>query len=298
MMAMTCERPLYARVEYAQAFSGRVLNVPEWGTAVLLRPIPGTELEDALGCYPLTVFEQGADLTGGLERLRDSGLVSVALVPDPLTRLDPLALSRVFTVCRRFKVHYLVDHSLGSPAISPTHRRWMRKASRACELAAVSLRDALGSWIRLYDATIERHAISGLQKFSTSYFGALAEMPEVEALAARVEGETVAMALWVRSPGVVYYHLGASNRLGYKTHAMYGIFALALERFAGAPILHLGGSAGIAPDQNDGLAQFKRGFANRAVEAWFCGACLDPERYAALSKGREHTQFFPAYRNP
>jgi hypothetical protein len=292
------DRPLYARVEYARAFGGPILDVPEWRTAVLLRSIPGTDLEDALGCYPLSVIEREGDFEGGLKRLRAAGLVSIALVPDPVTGPESLALSHVFTVCRPFKLHYLIDRSLGPPDFSATHRRWMRKASRICEVSPVVLRDSLGDWTRLYGATIERHAISGLQRLSAGYFAALAEMPEVEALAARVEGETVAMALWVRSPCVVYYHLGASDRRGYETQAMYGIFAVALERFAEAPILHLGGSAGIAPDTQEGLARFKRGFANREVEACFCGACLDPERYAALSKGRESAKFFPAYREP
>jgi hypothetical protein len=291
-------RPLYARVEYARAFGGPIIELPEWGAALLRRSIPGTELEDALGCYPLSLIEAEADLRSGLERLRAAKLVSVSLVPDPITGPAPEKLAAAFPICRAFKRHYLIDRALGAVRLSTTHRRWLRKALRECEIRVVPLRDSLGDWMRLYRGTIKRHAITGVQKFSREYFAALAELPGVTAFAASSAGETVAMALWVENTDIIYYHLGASDRRGYDVQAMYGIFAAAQEHFSSAHIFHLGGAAGIAPNEEDGLARFKRGFANRAVEAYFCGASLDPQRYAALSKGRENAAFFPAYREP
>ncbi len=288
-------RPVYGRVEYAQAFGLPIIDVPEWNTAVLRRPIPASDFEDAIGCYPLSFIDPMSDLEAGLDRLRAAGLVTVSLVPNPLTSPDPDALAAAFAVCRPFKNHYLIDRS-ESQRISATHRRWMRKALRECEVSRIRLRDALADWNRLYGGTIERHAIGGLQKFSPEYFAALAELPGIEAFAAFLAGEIVAMALWVDDEDIVYYHLGASDERGYKTQAMYGIFAVVFEHFASARILHLGGAAGVAPEAKDGLAHFKRGFANRELEAYFCGACLDAERYAGLSAGREGAVFFPAYR--
>ena len=298
MEAAGIERSLYASSAYAQAFGFPILDLAEWQTALLRRPIPSTEWEDALGCYPLSLIHHGADLEGGLERLRAAGMVSVALVVDPVTGPSPAALSGVFPVCRPFKTHYLIDRAAGPAQFSATHRRWIRKASRECEVTPIHLRDSLGDWERLYRNTVERHAIAGLQNFSPAYFAALAGRPEVEAFCARVEEEIVAMALWVRSPEVVYYHLGASNARGYQAQAMYGIFAAANEHFASCKVMHLGGAAGVTPNEGDGLAQFKRGFANRELEAYFCGACLDPRRYAVLMNGRAPGSFFPAYREP
>jgi len=294
----TSPRPLYASVEYTRAFGFPIVDLPEWETAVLQRSIPATELKDALGCYPLCMIGQEANLQGGLERLRAAQLVSVSLVPDPLSSPSRETLAAAFPVCRPFKTHYLIDRAAGGAQLPATHRRWMRKALRECEVSAVRLRNSLGDWDRLYRGAVERHAITGLQKFSPNYFAALAELQGVEALAASLDREIVAMALWVQGHDVVYYHLGASDRRGYETRAMYGIFAAAQEHFSSARILHLGGAAGIAPNEDDGLARFKRGFANRAVEAYFCGACLDPAQYSALSKGRDDAAFFPAYRQP
>ncbi len=297
-MAPEAERALYATTEYARAFGGPVLDLPEWHTAVLRRPIPSSEWDDALGCYPLCVIPPEADLEGGLDRLRAAGLVSVALVTDPVSSPSAAALRAAFSVCRPFKTHYLIEPPVAGQARYPaTHRRWIRKALRECQVTPVRLADSLGDWERLYCMTVDRHRITGLQKFSPEYFAALATMPKVEAFAARTGGEIVAMALWVRSGEVAYYHLGASDSRGFERQSMYGIFATAIEHFATLKVLHLGGAAGIAPNE-DGLARFKRGFATREVEAYFCGARLHPKRYETLAGGRTESTFFPAYREP
>jgi hypothetical protein len=289
-------RPLYATAAYAQAFGGQIIDVPEWRTALLRRAIADTGLEDARGCYPLSLIEPEADLMAGLQRLRTAKLVSVSLVPDPITGPGRQNLASAFPICRPFKTHYVIDRASESVRLPRTHLRWIRKALRECDIRIVPFSASLGDWIRLYGFAIERHAISGLQKFSPEYFNALAQLPGLSAIAAFAGREIVAMALWVQNAEVVYYHLGASDHRGYESRAMYGIFATAQEHFSSARLFHLGGAAGLTRDENDGLARFKRGFANREVEAYFCGAVLDPERYAALSAGREQAAFFPAYR--
>ena len=291
-------RPLYATVEYAAAFGVGWIDVAEWQTALLARPIPQTSWHDGFGCYPLTSFGARADLKAGLDRLRHESLVSVALVPDPVTSPDPHILAKTFEVCRPFKTHYLIDRDAGPVLFARTHRRMIRKAVKDCTFDRVNLQDTLGDWQRLYGHTVGRHGITGVQNFASSYFEELARMPDVIALAAKHHGEIIAMILWVRSGDIAYAHLEGCSVAGYKTQAIYGIFAAANEYFADCRVLHFGGTAGLSATGGDGLAYFKRGFANREVTAYFCGACLDPERYASLSKGREGATFFPAYRQP
>ena len=48
-------RPPYASLAYANAFGLDIADVPEWGTPVLIRPIPNSDWKDVLGCYPLAV---------------------------------------------------------------------------------------------------------------------------------------------------------------------------------------------------------------------------------------------------
>jgi hypothetical protein len=290
-------RPLYARLEYAKAFGGGAFDAPAWDTALIARPVPGEPLQDALGCYPLAAIRPGADLAEGVDELRAAGAVSVALVPDPLTGPSPSALANAFEVCRPFKTHYLVDPSRPSRP-SDTHRRWVRKAMDACRVEPVALAETLDAWIGLYGELVGRHEVRGLTDFEPGYFAALAGFPEVKAVAAFQGRTPVAMALWVQADEVAYYHLGASSPEGYRLRASYAVMAAALELIAEGRIAHLGGASGLADDPADGLARFKRGFANRQVMAWFCGAVLHPDHYRRLSAGRDDGGYFPGYRAP
>jgi hypothetical protein len=294
----TRTRPLYATVAYAAAFGLGLIDVEEWETALLTRPIPETKWLDALGCYPLSVFGQRPDLKAGLERLRQAGLVSVALVPDPVTSPAPEVLADAFEVCRPFKTHYLIDREAGPVRFAKNHRWSVRKSLKNCSFEPIDLHENLEVWQKLYAYTVSRHGVTGIQDFAPSYFRELAGMPEVTALAARHRGEIVAIILWVRSGDIVYAHLEGGSPEALQTQATYGLIAAANEHFADCRIIHLGGAAGLDAEAGDGLAHFKRGFANRQVTAYFCGSCLQIDRYTALAGAQPPTSFFPAYRQP
>jgi hypothetical protein len=291
-------RPLFATSEYASAFGFDTIDVAEWQTSLLIRAIPGTTWFDALGCYPVTVFRPGSDLPGGRERLRQAGLVTVALVPDPMTSPPPAFLAETFEICRPFKTHYLIDRQAGPVRFAKNHRWSVRQSAKYCSFESVDLLQNLDVWLKLYRHTVARHQATGIHDFAPAYFRALAGMPAVTALAARHEGEIVAIILWVRSGEIVYAHLEGGSPEAYETYATYGLIAAANEHFADCRIIHLGGAAGVDAEAGIGLAHFKRGFANREVMAYFCGSCLDPARYATLIGDQPHTTFFPAYRTP
>ena len=289
-------RPLYASMAYAAAFDLGSIDVPEWETALITRPIPLTDWIDGLGCYPLTVFGKKPHLKAGLERLRAAELVSLALVPDPVTSPSPAALADAFEICRPFKTHFLIDRDAGPVRFTKNHRWSVRKSLQHCSFEQVDLRAHLDLWQKLYQHTVRRHGVTGIQDFALSYFRALAEVTEVTALAARHAGEIIAMILWVRNGDIVYAHLEGGSPEALQTHATYGLIAAANEHFAGCRIIHLGGAAGLDAEGGDGLAHFKRGFANREATAYFCAHRLDADRYAALAGDQPKTSFFPAYR--
>jgi hypothetical protein len=292
----TPARSLYATLGYTAAFGLGSIDVTEWQTALLTRPIPQTNWFDALGCYPLTVFGPRPDLNAGLQQLRQAELVSVALVPDPLTSPSPEALADAFEICRPFKTHYLIDREAGPVRFAKNHRWAIRKSYKHCSFEAIDLRENLDLWLKLYGHTVSRHRVTGIQAFAPSYFRDFASMDSVTAMAARSQGHIVAIILWVRSGDIVYAHLEGGSPAAYKTHATYGLIAAANEYFADCRIIHLGGAAGLGAEPGDGLAHFKRGFANREVTAYFCGSCLHLDRYAALAEDQPQTSFFPAYR--
>jgi hypothetical protein len=291
-------RPLFATLTYAEAFGLGTIDLPEWQTALLTRPIPSTEWSDALSCYPFTVFGKRPDLTAGLKRLSETGLVSVALVADPLTSPSPDLLCAAFEVCRPFKTHYLIDRDAGPIRFAKNHRWSVRQAQKRCHFEEIELAKNFETWLALYRHTVVRHRITGIHDFAPFYFRALAEMPAVTALAARHAGELIAIILWVRSGDIVYAHLEGGSPAAYRNYAIYGLIAAAMEHFADCRVIHLGGAAGVEEEEKDGLAHFKRGFANREATAYFCGNCLDAARYAKLIGDQPQTTYFPAYRKP
>jgi hypothetical protein len=287
----------YADPAHVAALGYESLDVPEWRTPILIRPLPGAPGVDGLGGYPLAAIDPSADLPGGLDRLVKVGLVSVVLVPDPLFSPPPPLLSSHFEVCRRFKSHFVLDRSRPIPPLPTGHRRNLVRARRAFEFLVMPLGEILDSWLDIYSQLVVRSAITGIATFSAAYFASLASMPALTTLVARREGRVVAATLWLRAGSTVYYHLGASSAEAYAEGASFGLFAMAIEHFATARQLHYGGGAGITGSLG-GLARFKRGFANHTVDALLCGARLDTDRYARLAAGRAEGAFFPAYRSP
>lgn len=293
---MTAGHP-FASAGYAEGLAGRdaVISAPEWGSHLIRRPIDDV-LSDAAGIYPLQVFARGADIAGGLARLADEGYVAAVIVPDPL--LAPAGeMARHFEVCRPFKTHYLIDPANGPFAPSRHHAQELRRAARRNRIERVVLAEHLDAWRSLYAGLVARRAVSGAADFAPAYFDALAADPAMQAFAAFVDDEIVGMSIWFAAEGVVYYHLSAAGPAGYASGAAYGLVAAAVEHFAGQGVVHLGGGAGLG-DGSDGLAAFKRGFANAEVMARICGAVLDHGAYARLSAGRNASAFFPAYRAP
>jgi hypothetical protein len=288
---------LYASPLYAEALShvGRPAPVEAWDSFVIARSLPAGAGEDATGAYPMAVFGPGANLEVGLAALADAGLVSLVLVPDPFASPPAEALARSFELCRPFKTHYLVE-TAKAVDFSKHHRERVRRGQRRCRVERVRLADHLDAWSDLYAGLVDRRSIRGAADFTAAYFAKLAQAPELVALAAFVDEAPAGMTLWFEHAGVAYNHLTASNATGYANGANFALYAAAIDHFAGATVMNLGGGAGFADDPQDGLAAFKRGFANAETKALLCGAVLDRPRYAELTAGRPQTDFFPAYR--
>jgi hypothetical protein len=295
--ASGAEGHLLASRAYAVGLAGEaaVLELPAWGSHVVRRVI-SDGLEDAAGVYPLSVFGPPRDLQAGLAQLAHAGFVSVVMAPDPLLT-DPAELARGFAVLRPYKTHHLIDPARGPFAPDKHHRHEIRRAWRSCTVELVSLAAHLDVWAGLYAGLVAARRVTGPADFSGAYFQALAAAPAIVAFLARVDGACAAMSLWFAAEGVVYNHLNAANALGYARGANFALYDAAISHFRGAGVINLG--AGLSTGEaGDGLAAFKRGFANASVQSYICGAVLDAARYAQLSRGRPDDGYFPAYRAP
>jgi hypothetical protein len=295
----------YRSAEYAAALMdlGRPVALPQSGGWLLERAISGTELCDAVGCYPLFRCAHWDKLGSDLEGL-NGRIVSVSLVADPFGGA-PADLTTCFpNVCRPFKEHFGIDFSRDwRNSISRHHRRNARLAARTVAVEhRFDGRVWLNTWIDLYRQLVDRHQVTGPAQFLRQSFERQLRVPGLTLFRAVAGGETVAMSLWYLDEGVAYYHLGASDALGYQLRAMFAIFDVALGYFArvGARWAQLGGAAGWEQTTDAGLARFKAGWANERRIAWFCGRVLDPLSYERLVAGRHPLPggFFPGYRRP
>ena len=286
----------YATEAYAKSLAhwGEALHVPEWECSVIVRDVAQGG-QDACGTYPLAVLPEHADLSGGLARLRAHGLISVTLVLDDFHRPSLQALQRHFSVIKKFKTHYI--RQIAEPfAYAKHHRYRIGRAYRRVQAGPVDLAANAAEWRALYATLAGKHQLTGVHDFPKSYFDVLETLPGVTAFGAWLDGRLVSVQSWVDDGVHVHGHLAASSPAGYQEGAAYAAYDASMAYFRDAALINLGGGAGVDDDPADGLAVFKRGFANDVAPAFICGAVLDETRYQSLSSGP--TDFFPNYRAP
>lgn len=292
--------PPYASLAYARVFedSAQPLYVEDWKTHLLVRDIPEARGRDAIGCYPIAVFGQDADLAKGVEWLKQQGLVAVGLVPDPFTAPPASELAQVFPLCVQFKTHCIVDYAK-EVRYSKHHRYEVKRAHERVRVEQVNLADHVDAWTALYGDLIDRHQIDGLARLSKDAFQRLLLVDGLTTVAAFVEQRVVSMHLWLTDPvrRAAYSLLAASDREGYALGAAYAVYDASIRLFSDLEVLSLGAGAGLSSSEDDGLTRFKSGFANAEVQAYFCGVVLDSQRYAALTGNASATAVpFPTYR--
>lgn len=294
----------YTHPDYAGSLAefGTPRKLPRCGGWILERRIPGSSCSDATGCYPLFVCKDWSKLDADLKALEDE-LVSLSLVTDPFGNYDRNYLDQCFAdVVIPFKEHFVVD--LKQPIkkyVCKHHRRYARKALRRLHVEQAERPiDHIEDWSKLYEGLISKHDIKGISAFSRAAFNQQLKIPGLVMFRAAHEGSTVGILLWYVQEDVGYYHLGASNFLGYEMHASFALFWHALEYFKakGLRWLDLGGGAGIQNDATDGLSEFKRGWSTGFRTAYFCGHIFNRDKYSEIMKrkGIASTKYFPGYR--
>ncbi len=289
----------YATQAYVQSLTqiGIAMPVPQWGSWVISRPIEGGQ-SDICGPYPLAVISPDADLQDGLEALRRNGAVSVTLALDDYHRPSLEQLSAHFDSVRPFKTHFIIDRQAGEVKLSTNHHYKINRALKEVVVQEIALSTYLSQWEDIYRNLVMRHGLKGIHDFPPAHFEALAVMPSVVCVGGFHGGVLVAAHIWVVHDGCVHSHLTASSELGYELRASYAVNDFSIRLFSRARVINLGGGAGSTDDPSDGLARFKRGFANAKAHGYICGKILDPKAYDRLTQGVEGGTYFPLYRSP
>lgn len=94
----------YAHPEYALSLRefGDPRELPRSGGWILVRPIPGTPYKDAMGCYPFFLCRDWKKLHEDIQDV-GSDLVSLSLVVDPFSGVEPAYLEQYFDLVEPFK---------------------------------------------------------------------------------------------------------------------------------------------------------------------------------------------------
>ena len=263
---------------YAKAFETTgidIFQVPEWRTHVLLKTAPSLQLvRHATGVSGHSSLDPDCDLKGGLERLRRAGIGSVSLITDPMWSPGQNLLEAAFGSCRPFNENYLIDRGLGRIRVQKRHRNMINNAKKLCDVDQVKLAPLLERWWNLYQSN--RQMRVGAHSTPPKYFEMLAGLEEVDVIAAHHENEIVTMSIWLRFNDVLYYIDGASNQRGLAISAPYATVAYVIEHYVNCRYIFLGGSADFRGPRSDGLARFKRGFANTSLRDYLCTSHLTP----------------------
>jgi Acetyltransferase (GNAT) domain len=294
----------YLHPSYADALSefGHPRPLIQSRGWILQRDIAGTNVHDAMGCYPLFSCRDWSLLKDDLEGLGRE-LVSLVLVADPFGNFSKELLRATFPdLVVPFKEHFVADLRQPTSAFVSKHHQYY--ARKALETVSVEPNDnpagMLDEWSGLYELLVERHQLTGIKAFSRTSFAKQLSAPGLTILRATHKGQTVGAHLWYVQGDVAFSHLTASNELGYKLMASYALSWRALEYFAGKTRwIDWGAGAGLDSFGGDGLTQFKRGWANTTRPAYLCGRIFDQPKYEELSraKGLAGSQYFPLYRN-
>lgn len=293
----------YFHRAYAESLNdfGDALMLPAAGAWVLSRRIPGTDMKDAMGCYPLLCCTDWSALAADVPTLKHEH-ISFSGVTDPFGNFTKEDLERTFDFAKLFKRHCVVDLSVPErERVSNHHQREVRRALKRVHIARCERPlEGLGDWNALYKQLIRRHNIRGIATFSPRAFEQQLAIPGFFVYRAYMGDAILGMVIWCVSGEEAYHHLGAYSEAGYKHGASYALMDWVLRdlRDMGVRWANLGAGAGVSNQKGDGLSLFKSGWSNLTRESFFCGKILNTRAYRSLadSTGTRTSRYFPAYR--
>jgi transposase-like protein len=274
----------YCGQDYAyacEALGAERLHVAPWDAFVFVREGPDGSRR-ATGAAPFGSLDPRCDPASGLETLRDAGITSFSTITDPLWCPGEEALREAFDICRPLKELYIVDREI-EVHVRKRHRNRVNRARLAGEVVDVALSMHLDRWFELYAGNVESRRIT--HPFTREYFERLAKLKELRTVAVVADGEIVTLSLWLRHADTIYFHDGASSVRGKEISAAYAAFAHVIETPADLRYILLGGASGFPDDRLDGLAVFKRGFANASLTSYLCTTTLARHSAAVAEPG-------------
>jgi hypothetical protein len=259
---------------------------------LVVRPIPGSELIDAISPYSYPGARvEGGPIDPAAVDLAASGLVSM-FVRDRLG--EPLA----FTGATDRSIVLVSDPTQPRKSRMSDRQQIRKNEAGGYAVSTVPGPDAtdadLDGFLSVYTETMRIVEAADHYYFDAAYFRALLASPLTWLITVSgPEGDCAASALAVRSDGFIHYYLSGTAD-AHRRRAPSKNLIVAATEFAAELELPLNLGGGVKP--GDGLEEFKRGFANAELPFRTHELICDPQVYAELVGDHEDTGYFPLYR--
>lgn len=297
----------YLHDDYAASLAefGEPIRLPRSGGWLLRRPIAETGLFDAMGPYPYLACTDWAALADDLQDLQaaEPALVSVTAAPDPFGDYAEGDLRRAFPdLTHPYKQHYVADLELPDEQIISDHHR--REAARAGRKLSMEVFEQplehLDTWVGLFEHSVAQFAITGIQRFSSRAFERQLAIPGTRMWLVRRDGEAVAASVTMMHGSAAYTHLLAATPLGRKLGASYLIYQANIRLLRPDVRWIDWGAVPGSSDAENGLKQFKAGWATGTRAAFICGRITNRSHYEKLAHATDTggKPYFPCYRSP
>ena len=244
----------------------------------------------------------------GRQALKDAGVVSAFIRLHPLLKpTPPNGLGVILHHGDTVSIDLTISEEALWSQLRTNHRRDITRARAAGWEARID--DAwehFETFKVLYAATMARRGATAFYSFDDAYFSGLRDAlgDSMSLVVVEREGVIAAAGLFVRTGGIVEYHLSGTDEahLSLQPVKLMLHFVSVWARQHGATVHHLGGGVGAA---SDSLLHFKLGFSSRRHPFSTLRMVLDLPAYRRLVRERDEgfdalatNAFFPLYRQP
>lgn len=296
----------YLHPDYARSLSGfgKPQYLPASGGWLLVRTVPGSSGQDAMGCYPLFSCNDWTRIHEDMEEIKND-LVSMVIVSDPFAKVSVEYLTTHFDIVKPFKEHVVVDLEADwASLVKKNHRYYARRSLKKMDVEIVFQPERLlNEWVELYQNLIYRHNITGIRAFSRSCFENQLKLPGLFVVVGRSRdnNQVIGMHLVIVQGYNAYSHLAAYSKEGYGIRAAYGIYweTIRYLHSISCRLFDIGAMAGTSDSHENGLWAYKTGWSDYKIPVYLCGKILNIENYVSECRrsGLINNNFFPAYRN-
>lgn len=289
----------YDTAAYAATLShlGTPFVVHGWQGSLIRCAIPGAaHLFDAVGSWPYCSPPEISQLSALYRALQAQGLVTFRAFFRPKTALAVEQWHQAGFTPVLLKEHFVFDPTLDWPAHSAKTRYNIRRGRRLWRVELLALAEYHRTIAEYHERLVQRRQFSAMAALPPAHFAALAELPNVRVLGALDTDGLGAALIAVHDETSVHFHVIVGAERAYQTCAFYALYQAAIERWSPSHTIYLGGAP--SSPNGQGIAHFKRRFANRRAPVYMIQAVLDRETCQQLvcARAAPQSNWFPPYR--